>query len=139
MAVAPLQPLFAGFTKRHLGVSVPDYPALLRDDLTAIGIAPDLLPQLDVDGIDERAAGYVVAGSRLGMSMIRRRGYWHAEPAGRSSYMDDDQGIVVWRHLLKWFAEQRADQAEAEIICEAARRCFDLFKKAFAMSEGAKG
>ena len=139
MAALPLQPLLAGFAERHLDMAAPDYPALLEEDLAGLGVEPKRLPRLSVDLIDESAASYVLAGSRLGMSMIRRQGYWGAATGRPSAYMEDDRGIVVWRRLLTWFAEQRMNPEVAAQTLEAARRCFDLFGSAFAVSKGVKG
>lgn len=139
MAALPLQPLLAGFAERHLDFAAPDYPALLEDDLARLGVEPERLPRLRTGLLDESAASYVLAGSRLGMSMIRRQGYWGAATGRPSAYMEDDRGIVVWRRLLAWLAEQRMSPEVAAETLEAARRCFDLFRSAFAMSEGVKG
>lgn len=139
MAVAPLQPFLAGFTRRHLDMTAPDYRALLGYDLALLNVKTEQLPLLKMDVLDERGASYVLAGSRLGMSMIRRRGYWGATAGRPSDYMEDDRGIVVWRRLLTWFAEQRMSPEEAARTLEAARRCFDFFRSAFTSSEGVKG
>jgi heme oxygenase len=139
MAVAPLQPVLAGFAKRHLDMAAPDYRALLGDDLAALNVKTEQLPLLEMDAMDERGASYVLAGSRLGMSMIRRRGYWGATAGRPSDYMEDDRGIAVWKRLLTWFAEQRMKPEQAASTLEAARRCFDFFRIAFAASKGVKG
>ncbi len=139
MAALSLQPLLAGFAERHLKMTAPDYSALLEDDLAGLGVKPEQLPHLTLDMPDEPAASYVLIGSRLGMSMIRRQGYWGAATGRPSAYMEDDRGIVVWRRLLTWFAEQRMNPEVAAETLEAAQRCFDLFRSAFAMSEGVKG
>lgn len=135
IATAPLQPILAGFTARELGRTEPDFTAMLHSDLSALGVDPDALPRIDPPAnIDPRAVTYVIAGSRLGLSMLRRQPYWGKAEGISSSYMEDGEGMVLWKSLLGWFAEQKADQAEIEAVCGAARQCFTVFERAFAMS-----
>lgn len=140
MATAPLQPILGQFCEQQLGRPAPDFLGQLRSDLVALDIDANGLPALDQPGdLDPRAVAYVMAGSRLGLSMLRRQPYWGKGDENSSSYMEDGEGIMLWRALLDWFAGQQADQAEVETVCAAARRCFVVFETAFAMSGSAKG
>ena len=140
IATALLQPILAEFSGRELGRLEPDFTGMLRADLAAVGVDADMLPKLDQQNdIDSRAVTYVIAGSRLGLSMLRRQPYWGKAAGTPSSYMEDAQGMMLWRSLLDWLARQTADQAEVQTICDAARGCFMIFEKAFALSGSVKG
>jgi heme oxygenase len=120
-AMAAIAPAFEAFVRGPLAMAAPDYPAMLAADLdrpapTAGGV--------ELDGV---GAAYVVAGSRLGRSVLRKRGF--ARP---SRYMDDRAGLAVWRALLAWMEIQPETPAQRIRAEASAREGFGIFARALA-------
>jgi len=78
---------------------------------------------------------YVLAGSRLGLAMIRKRGYWGRDAGRTSAYMEDSDGIAVWRALTAWMGVQAPSPDALGAMCTSATQSFDTFRQAFALSE----
>lgn len=135
-----LAPLFATFRRVAevlLALPCPDYPAMLRADLAALGKqAPESdAAEISPDGADAAAGiAYVVAGSRLGLTVIRQRGYWGAEHGFRSAYMEDTQAHAVWKALVPMLRGRSGEGPEADAACAAALGAFGSFSRAFAAS-----
>lgn len=143
IGLAPLFPVFRAFVEERLGLDCPDYPAMLAADLAALGIDGDTLPALEVPTQiapigAEAGVGYVICGSRLGLAMIRQRGYWGEAEGFRSAYMTDGRGHEAWKALVPQLRGQRATPAAAETASAAALAAFDTFSAAFAASESTK-
>ncbi|WP_236711197.1 heme oxygenase-like domain-containing protein [Novosphingobium barchaimii] len=139
IGLAPLFPAFRGFVEERLGLECPDYPAMLRADLAALGIDVAALPVVDVPAEitgDDAAAGvaYVVCGSRLGLTMIRQRGYWGEAEGFRSAYMTDGRGHEAWKALVPTLRGGTFTPAQAEAARAAALAAFAVFTGAFAAS-----
>lgn len=123
---------FSRFCRDTLEFACPDYPDMLRLDLLERGIDTGALPRLDFEyRADDKLAScgiaYVMAGSRLGMALIRRAPYWGKLHGHRSRYMEDERGHAVWKAMVPLLrAETVASQANA-----AAISAFDLFSRAF--------
>lgn len=143
IGIAPLFETFRAFVEGELKLSCPDYPQMLRSDLGALGVDADALPAIatpaaiDAEGA---AAGiaYVVCGSRLGLVVIRQRGYWGEAQGFRSAYMSDGQGHDAWKALVPILRGrtpgpgQAANQADA--ARDAALAAFETFTLAFEAS-----
>ncbi|WP_404482279.1 heme oxygenase [Novosphingobium sp. BL-52-GroH] len=139
IGLAPMFPVFRRFVGEELGLDCPDYPAMLRADLAALGTDPDALPVLDVPAAilpDEAAAGvgYVICGSRLGLTVIRQQGYWGEAEGFRSAYMTDGRGHEAWKALVPRLRGLRPAAGPAETARAAALAAFDTFARAFAAS-----
>lgn len=139
IGLAPLFPVFSRFVEERLGLECPDYPAMLRADLAALGIDTAALPVLDapaeIAGEDAAAGvGYVVCGSRLGLTMIRQRGYWGEAEGFRSAYMTDGRGHEAWKALVPTLRGRTFTPAQAEAARTAALAAFAIFTGAFAAS-----
>lgn len=139
IGMTPLQDAFRRFVGEELDMPAPDYLAMLHKDLSALGVDPTALPSLDM--LPETAkdagapgVGYVIAGSRLGLSVIRRQGYWGEEQGFRSLYMEDDSGPACWKALLPWLRQRNFNRAERDAVSAAALASFDTFARAFAVS-----
>jgi len=139
MGLTPLFESFRRYVRDTLTLPCPDYPAMLRDDLAALGdeaLTGSILPRpaaIDQTGADAGVA-YVVAGSRLGLTVIRQRGYWGAAEGFRSSYMEDTGGHAAWKALVPRLRALRPDNPEGEAARAAALASFDTFARAFAVS-----
>jgi heme oxygenase len=136
IGLAPLFPHYLAFVTDELAIPAPDFPGMLRGDLAAIGMNAAALPVVTQQQ-PASAAGitYVLAGSRLGLAMIRKRGYWGSEAGRTSAYMEDSEGIAVWRGLTAWMAAQTLTVDEREAMCASATQAFDVFREAFALSQ----
>jgi len=132
MGLAPLFDDFRSFVEGDLGLPCPDYPRMLAADLHALGEGPGGLSVPAAAQTTPSATGYVIAGSRLGLAMIRKRGYWGHANALPSAYMEDEQGIAIWREAAARLKGLPADATGRE--ARAAVAAFDTFRAAFAAS-----
>lgn len=122
-AMATIAPIFADFVTGTLAMPAPDYLAMLAADMGHR--APPAAPA--PDALDGLGAAYVVAGSRLGLAVLRKRGF--ARP---SRYMDDRAGLDVWRTLTGWMVAQPNDAAARRRAGDSARAGFAVFADALA-------
>lgn len=126
---------FRSFVERELCLSCPDYPAALSADLATFGADSARLPRISPPRlVDEGAAlglAYVVAGSRLGLAMLRKRGYASQTPGCKSLYMEDESGLVIWRLMLRYMRETALDKSRIDAACVAALDTFACFANAF--------
>lgn len=135
IGLAPLFNSFRVFVEQDLGTACPDYPEMLRQDLAALGIDRAQLPQVAAAGtLTPAATGYVMAGSRLGLAMIRRQGYWGAAHGHPSAYMEDERGLAIWKQAAGVLKQRELDDAQALAEREAAVAAFETFRAAFAAS-----
>lgn len=135
IGLASLFPAFRDFVARELGLACPEYSTMLRDDLAGLGIDANDLPSIEApQQLTPKAAGYVVAGSRLGLAMIRKAGYWGREHALPSAYMEDDAGLAIWKAAAARLKLDMPDEAQAMRESAAAVSAFDTFRTAFARS-----
>lgn len=130
-----LQAPFRRFVADELGLDAPDFVGMLEEDLAAIGLNPDALPSIAMAS-EMEASGitYVISGSRLGLAMIRKQEYWGKQAGTATSYMEDTNGLAVWRALVAWMNGHTPGATEAEAISAAARHAFDVFRQAFKLS-----
>lgn len=139
IGMAPLFASFRTFVEDELGMDCPDYPALLRADLAALGTDVDGLPALPRSPLlSATATGYVVAGSRLGLAAIGRNGYWGRAHALPSAYMEDSRGLSVWKEAATKLKAHMPDEAQADREAAAAVAAFNTFRAAFAASAPAE-
>jgi heme oxygenase (biliverdin-IX-beta and delta-forming) len=132
IGLAPMFAAFCSFVEKDLGLACPDYPAMLRDDLAKLDINADALPRVPVQGdLSPAAIGYVVSGSRLGLTVIGRAGYWGRENGLPSSYMEDTQGLTVWKATAAHLKQQELSDEAAAPERAAAIAAFDTFRAAF--------
>jgi len=147
IGLAPLFPVFRAFVEEQLRLECPDYPAMLRADLAALGVDAGGLPVLEAPAAVGAAVGaaagaapgvgYVVCGSRLGLTVIRQRGYWGEARGFRSAYMTDGRGHEAWKALVPRLRGHAYTPEEAESARAAALASFDVFTRAFAASGAA--
>lgn len=141
IGMAPLFDSFRAFVEDDLNADCPDFPAMLRTDLAALGIDARELPSVAAAGpLTKHATAYVVAGSRLGLAMIRKGGYWGRSHDLPSTYMEDDAGRTIWKNVVARLKQHAPDEAEATRESAAAVAAFETFRRAFAASapEGVK-
>lgn len=139
IGLAPLFESFHAFVQGELAMECPDYPAMLRTDLAALGIDSDDLPVLEQSpALSSTATGYVIAGSRLGLAAISRNGYWGRDHALPSAYMEDSRGLAVWKEAAAKLKQVLPDETQAARESAAAVAAFDTFRQAFAVSASAR-
>lgn len=134
-----LFPAVRDFARDVLGFACPDYPAMLRADLAELGVEIDLAAHAEDSECSKAARSpgtcpgtcYVVAGSRLGMTVIRRDGYWGRDNGMPSRYMEDEAGHGLWKALVPWLRNRRADDPESAAALAAAANAFRAFERAF--------
>ena len=135
IGMAPLFTSFRGYVEGELQVACPDFPAMLRNDLAALGIDAQHLPRVDAPGaLTGPATAYVVAGSRLGLAMIRKGGYWGSAHDLPSTYMEDDSGRIIWKDVVARLKHDMPDDAAAAHERAAAVVAFETFRAAFIAS-----
>lgn len=135
IGMAPLFESFRRFVEDDLGLECPDYPAMLREDLAALGVDAHDLPSVAPPAeLSPTASGYVIAGSRLGLAAIRRNGYWGREHHLPSAYMEDERGLAVWKQAAALLKQTIPDASQAARESAAAVAAFDTFRSAFAAS-----
>lgn len=141
IGLEPLFPAFRGFVEDELGLECPDYPAMLRKDLDALGVGPlpSVAPRAGLaDEAGKAGIAYVVCGSRLGLVVIRQRGYWGEAQGFRSAYMTDGRGHEAWKALVPVLRSRTRATADVNAVRTAALAAFDTFADAFAVGAGAK-
>jgi len=115
-----------------LGIECPDYPAMLRADLSQVNVDADALPEVPAPvGLTPEGAGYVLSGSRLGLAMIARNGYWGRDHDVPSAYMEDTQGLAVWKAGAAHLKQAQFSQEDSARHCAAATAAFETFRVAF--------
>lgn len=135
IGIAALAPTVRAFAADALGVAMPDYPALLADDLDALGVPAARLPRVIVPpALEPAAVAYVVAGSRLGIAGLSRLPSWGSRHAVARAYMEDVEGLHLWRALLGWMAARPLAPAAGEALVASAEAAFAVFAEAFARS-----
>lgn len=135
IGMSALFPAFRTFVERDLGTPCPDYPAMLSSDLATLGIDAGDLPNVAVsDGLTPLATAYVLAGSRLGLAMIRRNGYWGKAQGHPSAYMEDERGQAIWKDVVARLKQSQLTEGDAAPERAGAIAAFDTFSEAFAAS-----
>lgn len=135
IGLMPLFGIYRDFVTRELAVPSPDFPGMLAADLADLGMTVPNIPNVCVDdGLSAPGIAYVVSGSRLGLTMIRRDGYWGRTHGQPSRYMEDDSGLQVWKSLVAWMKRTAASPEEEQRAAQAALAAFDVFGCAFEAS-----
>lgn len=135
IGMAPLFASFRSFVEGELGLHCPDYPAMLQADLAALDVDASTLATIEAASpLTPAGTGYVISGSRLGLAMIARKGYWGREHGLPSAYMDDQQGLAIWKQAAAHLKQDAPDEADAAHERDAAVAAFDTFRAAFAAS-----
>ncbi|RYE50154.1 MAG: heme oxygenase [Hyphomicrobiales bacterium] len=131
VGIAPVYPTFKAFAEQELNVPSPDFPEMLRLDLEELDTDPSALPALDAPTDPAGAAiCYVVAGSRLGVASIGTGAYWPKGSGTAARYMQDRDGLAIWRALIGWMRDRTTSLAQADRQCASAIAAFDLFRQA---------
>lgn len=129
-----MQALFEPFRTfaSDLGIECPDYPAMLRSDLAKLNTDADALPRVCAStGLTPEGVGYVLSGSRLGLAMIARNGYWGRNHDLPSAYMEDTQGLAMWKAAAAYLKEAQPSEENAARHCAAATTAFETFRAGF--------
>lgn len=132
LGLAPLFETYSEFVTHELGIPCPDFMGMLHADLADLGENFEQFPLLSVPAdLDAAGVAYVVSGSRLGLAMIRRSGYWGRDNGLPSRYMDDESGLVVWKALLTWMKQRQSSLEDDRRASHASLAAFDAFGRAF--------
>ena len=136
IGLVPLAPLVHDFAARELDFAAPNMLSMLRRDLAELGVTVETLPRVDVEGdLEALGVSYVVAGSRLGLATIRKQDYWGRSQGLANRYMEDELGLALWRAMVAWFRGHSPSAGDIDRQCRSAIAAFDLFGRAFAISE----
>ena len=112
--------------------------ACLRRDLTTLGQR-----RLEIqvghkaaDGLDPLAVDYVVAGSRLGLKVLKTRWAGSADPLVRAAgaYFRQPFAASLWPKVCRALSKVPVDSAQAGAITRDTRRIFNLFAAAYQRS-----
>lgn len=132
IGMASLYPAFSRFVTTELEQPCPNYLDMLALDLADLGEQIGQLPSVSVpDNLSDPAVAYVVSGSRLGLAVIRRNGYWGREHGLLSRYMEDEQGLAIWKEVSAWLKACEVDEHRASLEGDAAVAAFEIFREAF--------
>jgi heme oxygenase len=135
IGLASLARAFRRFVEDELDLACPDYVTMLREDLAQLGVDADALPQRAAAAeISPAAAGYVISGSRLGLAMLSGQGYWGRDNGVPSAYMEDTQGLTVWKAAVAHLKDAQPGDQDAARERRAAVAAFDTFRNAFEAS-----
>lgn len=138
IGMTPLYASFRSFVTDELGMACPDFPAMLQSDLAGLGVDVAELPAIaPASELTAQGSGYVIAGSRLGLAMIRKAGYWGRDHALPSAYMEDDAGLAIWKATAAHLKRTVTDEPEAHRQSMAAVAAFETFRAAFTATAAA--
>jgi heme oxygenase len=106
--------------------------AALSADLAALGLAPPpaASPLMLPDRATRLGALYVLEGSRLGGTVLRRR-LASAQPGAPDAYLAHGADQPFWRSFLDWLDSQVLNGPETEAAIDGARQVFRAFETAF--------
>ena len=133
VALAPLQTAYHEFCRETLDIEPVDLLALLRRDLLDMGQEPARLEPLPApETVFDAPAGlaYVLAGSRLGLTVIGKQPHHGTAAEAPSRFMDDTAGLAVWRTLSAWLKRQDGEGEPARLAAQAARAVFAPYHRA---------
>lgn len=135
-----LGPQLRDFAARELDTPVPDYAALLAQDLAEMDIDTAVLPRIEPPAAAcPVAVSYVLAGSRMGIAMIRRQPTWAAETGRAGRYLADPSGPDLFRALRDWMDGPAGDEVDRDAAARAACGAFAVFAHAFDLSAETAG
>lgn len=102
----------------------------LSADLGTLGVSPG--PGPEAQSFDDRAALYVLLGSRLGTQVLCRQWAEATDPRVRaaSAYFDRPFGAQDWKRFTAWLDDQPAEGPAADRAVRDAARLFDHFETA---------
>ena len=131
-AFRAIEPSLSMFCSAELGMAAPLFARDLALDLAALGIRVADLPALTVDStVAPAGIAYVVAGSRLGLGVLRARGLWAGAATTANRYFSDASGPALWRAMVAWMDRQDLPADELARLTAAADATFALFVTAF--------
>ena len=121
----------AGLTRPQLLAGL----TCLRRDLTTLG-QRRLKTQAGhkaADGLDPLAVDYVVAGSRLGLKVLKTRWAGSADPLVRAAgaYFRQPFAASLWPKVCRALSKVPVDSTQAGAITRDTRRIFNLFAAAY--------
>lgn len=121
-------------------VDAPDYQAMLAADLADMGVDAAALPQVRAAASECPAAvAYVLAGSRMGIAMIRRQPNWARENGRAGRYLADPSGPDLFRGLRDWMDGPAGASIDRDAAARAACGAFTVFAEAFDLSAETAG
>lgn len=129
-----LTPRWSRFVGNTLNLSAPDYAGMIAadlDELPGANRAALALPAFEVPACDLGLA-YVLAGSRLGNTVIRRRDNWGKSRGLAQRFLEDDRGAAIFRGLCAHLQAQQLSAYAAERCIASARQTFALFSRSLA-------
>ena len=101
----------------------------IEDDLSTLGVWEIDQPSLQLDKIDPLALDYMVAGSRLGTKVLRKR--WGSTDDRRvraaERYFGFEGGSEYWKTVCNMLSAIPADSERAATITRDVKALFALF------------
>ncbi|RED18071.1 hypothetical protein [Pontivivens insulae] len=124
MQAAGLVHVCSGPLSHPVHVMVDDLLLRAKSDLAALE-APDL-PHANPHNLDQLATAYVLCGSRLGNSILKRR--WQSGAVGRpEAYFSAPSYIELWRAFVAEASAQPAFGHHADRVVTDANALFGTF------------
>lgn len=122
---APSQDLPADWPERRRA-------AALLADLAELGFAPPAPSPIAAPATAAERVGalYVLEGSRLGGTLLRRR-LAEAQPGAPNAYLAHGEGAPLWRTFLEWLDSRALDPAQTRAAVDGARGAFAAFEAGF--------
>lgn len=105
-------------------------------DLATLGGSADAIPTPLLIDLDPLAIDYIVAGSRMGTRVLRKRWEIATDTSVRraNAYFGLPDDPLLWRNTCTDLTALAADDPRATTIVQDARRIFAAFAEAFAQS-----
>ncbi len=122
---APPQDLPPGWPQRRR-------TSALLADLAELGLEPPPPSPIPAPATAAARVGalYVLEGSRLGGTLLRRR-LAEAQPGAPSAYLAHGEGAPLWRTFLEWLDSHALDPAQTRAAIDGARGVFAAFEAGF--------
>ena len=146
IAVRSALPVAAEFVRSELHHDMPDYHAMIGEDLASLPLKTRPLADAGWHSDNEHPSAtagltYVLLGSRLGLAALfeqyRRSVAWD-HPIHTSAFIRDRVGISLWRAFLDWSAALPCEDVDPVIALRGAQACFDLYTEAGRIAEAAE-
>jgi heme oxygenase len=114
-----------------------DMVSNLAADLKQLNVEPLAMARDTFHPIDAVALEYMVAGSRMGTAVLRKRWSKARDPnvIAANHYFTAKAGKINWKETCERLDRVPSPSTQADQIISDVRRCFKLFEMAFARSQ----
>ena len=126
---AALTALAPRATRAESAGAIVDLATRAARDLTVLGGTPPARAEIALPPLDPLAVDYIVAGSRLGGQVLRRRWQQSTDPVVRAAdaYFSAPEHLDLWRGFVTRAGAMDGQGARAETVIDDALAIFALY------------